>query len=651
MEQPFHHTSSFRFRRFLNWFPLGFSYALLYMGRYNLTVCKNELGPLMSKESFGWIFGVGAIVYGLAFLLNGPITDKIGGKRAILIAMFGSALMNLLMGGYIRSVVMNTANRPTEETLTWIMALLYGANMFFQSYGAVAIVKVNAHWFHVKERGGFSGIFGTMISSGIFLAFTVNGWILSMTLGWGPQHGKAAWWVFFAPAALLAVMFVVELFVLKDQPSHAGFQDFDTGDASSGESDDVRLSTIIKRVLTNPIILTVALIEFCTGVLRNGVMHWFPIYAKEVWVLPSNHFIRRGDWGNWLYTVLPYFALSAAFGVFAFYRKKAGKSITLATISSALLFLVPFLQGGWGGILMVAGVAGGNIAGWVSDLIFGSRRAPVAAILYAGLVIASLFMLFTMGGDSNKVARLSGSEVARLYRIKPAAGKRYTQEQQKQALATYPLRVGDVIVAVGSQGDKQTGQVWKQTANWFAVSHAVACLPVRCKDGAKFDTMKCLCAKRLNKKHAVVVANTPQFIPLQVQREGKSLTLFLPDHGAVLRAGEKRVLLAAPQLEVNPFWLCLVVFLMSLAVIGTHGLLSGTATMDFGGRKGAATAVGMIDGFVYLGTGLQSVALGYLTSKNWMYWPIFLLPFGLIGFLLLLRIWHAIPSGRKGGGH
>ena len=70
----------------------------------------------------------------------------------------------------------------------------------------------------------------------------------------------------------------------------------------------------------------------------------------------------------------------------------------------------------------------------------------------------------------------------------------------------------------------------------------------------------------------------------------------------------------------------------------------GTATMDFGGRKGAATAVGVIDGFVYLGTALQSVCLGYLTSNSWTYWPWFLLPFALIGFGLCLRIWHAKPG-------
>jgi OPA family glycerol-3-phosphate transporter-like MFS transporter len=100
---------------------------------------------------------------------------------------------------------------------------------------------------------------------------------------------------------------------------------------------------------------------------------------------------------------------------------------------------------------------------------------------------------------------------------------------------------------------------------------------------------------------------------------------------------------------LNPYLLGVVVLLMSLCVIGTHGLLSGTATMDFGGRKAAATAVGVIDGFVYLGTALQGFALGYLTPRGWGYWPIFLCPFALVGFLLTLRIWNARPG--KGGGH
>ena len=76
------HGQRFRARRFWNWIPMGLAYALLYMGRYNLTVSKTALGPLMTKEDFGLIFGAGTFTYAFAFLLNGPLVDKIGGLAA-----------------------------------------------------------------------------------------------------------------------------------------------------------------------------------------------------------------------------------------------------------------------------------------------------------------------------------------------------------------------------------------------------------------------------------------------------------------------------------------------------------------------------------------------------------------------------------------
>jgi sugar phosphate permease len=52
---------------------------------------------------------------------------------------------------------------------------------------------------------------------------------------------------------------------------------------------------------------------------------------------------------------------------------------------------------------------------------------------------------------------------------------------------------------------------------------------------------------------------------------------------------------------------------------GVHSLMSGTTAADFGGRKATATCSGIVDGFVYLGSSLQSVSLGYLTSQNWLW--------------------------------
>src|SRR2546421_2135136 len=95
---PLKHGPWFLSRRFINWFPLGMTYAFLYMGRYNLTVSKNALGTMMSNSDFGLIFGIGTVVYGFSFLVNGPLVDKIGGKRGIIIAALGASLANIALG-------------------------------------------------------------------------------------------------------------------------------------------------------------------------------------------------------------------------------------------------------------------------------------------------------------------------------------------------------------------------------------------------------------------------------------------------------------------------------------------------------------------------------------------------------------------------
>src|SRR4029453_1952313 len=104
---PMRHGPWFLIRRFINWFPLGMTYAFLYMGRYNLNVCKNALGTQMSKEDFGLIFAAGTVTYALSFLVNGPLVDKIGGKKGIVIAAVGSSIANVLLGVLTYLVVTN----------------------------------------------------------------------------------------------------------------------------------------------------------------------------------------------------------------------------------------------------------------------------------------------------------------------------------------------------------------------------------------------------------------------------------------------------------------------------------------------------------------------------------------------------------------
>lgn len=460
------YSNSYRLRRIVNWLPLGLTYAFLYMGRYNLTVAKNALGDQMTKEDFGLIFAAGTITYAFAFLLNGPLTDKFGGRKAILVSAIGVTFMNLFLG-WFTYLFLNNSGGFLFENRTVLFSILYSLNMYFQSFGAVAIVKVNSSWFHVRERGVFGGIFGILISLGLYFAFDWGNAIVEATraspinlgfiqtllrdlLGVEGAVIDQTWWVFWLPAMILAVFVVIDYFLVFDRPSQAGHQDFDTGDASSGEmNEEFHLGTILRKILTNKIILTIAFIEFCSGVMRNGLMHWFPIYVKEL-------------------------------------------------LNDKVIIESPFIFANWGLVLMLAGVTGGMFAGFVSDKIFGSRRGPVAALLYGLMSIGAIIMMITY--------------------------------QSVEVLG----------------------------------------------------------------------------------------------------------------------W---VVAFMSMFVIGVHGMLSGTSTMDFGGRKAAGTAVGLIDGFVYLGTGIQSLALGFLTTISWGYWSPFLIPFALLGTYLSIRIWFAFPNSKRKSSH
>src|SRR5277367_4276561 len=93
------HSLPFRRRRFANWFPLGCTYACLYMGRYNFNVSKGAVGAAFhfDKAQMGLIATAGFWTYALSVLINGPLADRFGGRRAILVGTFGAFALNLVI--------------------------------------------------------------------------------------------------------------------------------------------------------------------------------------------------------------------------------------------------------------------------------------------------------------------------------------------------------------------------------------------------------------------------------------------------------------------------------------------------------------------------------------------------------------------------
>ncbi len=439
------HSKAFRARRLLNWLPLGLTYSFLYFARYNI---KQFQGIGLTEAEYGAVFGVGSAVYGLAFLLNGPLTDRWGGRVTILIAAAGAGVMNLLMG--YMAATGNTFGMSVPTAFT----LAFAGNMYFQSFGAVSIVKVNAAWFHTRERGTFGGIFGILISLGLYFAYDVGARI---------KQAFAPQWIFLIPSIILGVFFILSWVFVRNEPVDAGHPNFDLGDATNND-EKPSVKEVFIRLLTHPVILTIAFIEMCSGFLRQAILQWGVDFGKGIGL--GNSFVFQN----------------------------------------------------WGMVSCVAGITGGVFAGAISDHLFQSRRSPVSGVLY-GIMLAGAILII-------------------------------------------PL---------------------------FAAPQAIG-------------------------------------------------------------------------------W---IVAFMSMAIIGVHGMLTATASADFAGKKNTGMAVGIIDGFVYLGSTAQSFLYGaYLPASkirdasgclvsnpaagkidNWTIWPLAMIPIALIGFLLTLRIWNAKPRQGGGGGH
>jgi OPA family glycerol-3-phosphate transporter-like MFS transporter len=85
----------------------------------------------------------------------------------------------------------------------------------------------------------------------------------------------ATWAVFFVPAAILTMWALLDIWLIRDTPEHAGFPHLDTHDASSGHMhEEYSPLDLLKMVFLNPLIVMFAFVELTAGVLRNGIMQW-----------------------------------------------------------------------------------------------------------------------------------------------------------------------------------------------------------------------------------------------------------------------------------------------------------------------------------------------------------------------------------------
>ena len=331
----------FRARRGLNWFILGLMYASYYMCRYNFRFATPgmiaEFG--FSKSQITDMLSAWSIAYGTGQLVNGLLTDRIGGKRAMLIGAIGTITVNLIFG------FASFVGTFSTFALIWLM------NGWFQSFGAPGMVKINAAWFNRNERGTFSGIFGFMIQSGQFVINNLAPLILAGFAIGTLVVAEGQWrWMFRIPPLFTAAMAILLLLIPKETPEEAGFHGVVSGD--DGKADDgsrASLKESFVTIFTHPLVWYYALAYACTGAVRNSSDQLVVLYFVEQLHLDLE-------------------------------KKPAAVFYTM-------------------NLMPIVAVLGSFTAGWVSDRFFKGHRSPVAMTLYyfESLVILCAALVIYMG--------------------------------------------------------------------------------------------------------------------------------------------------------------------------------------------------------------------------------------------------------------
>jgi len=325
---------------------LGFLYALFYMSRYNNAAAMPQV-----MDFFGWIKSdmgvfesVLPIIYGVSVLVNGPLGDKIGGKKLFLIGATGVVLANLAMGACTLLVstpaTISGAGTPgravveqatllyglSHDSLRALMAVVWAVNGYFQSMGAIAIVKVNFRWFRKLERGKFTGIFGILIRFGLVLGFVGVPLIA--------QSSLPLYCVWVIPALGVGLFGVLARFLVENSPQDAGYPGFKTGDEEAVDERPPSMKEVLFRILAQPMTWFVLVASIMIGMVRRGTIDvWFRSYFAEVY---------------------------------------GGQE-------------APYQVAAWG--IALLGILGGFTLGMASDSIFKGRRAPVICIGFTGMAL------------------------------------------------------------------------------------------------------------------------------------------------------------------------------------------------------------------------------------------------------------------------
>ena len=335
-------------------------YAAYYMCRYNFRFAT----PGMQAE-FGFtttqiadMIAIWSITYGTGQLVNGLLTDKIGGKRSMQIGAFGTIIVNLLMGllplaliGGALAATAKVFRIDVVDPAFMAIACIWLINGWFQSFGAPGMVKINAAWFKRTERGTFAGIFGFMIQLGQVASSKLSPMILNGVSIGVLVIAEGQWrWLFIIPPMITLAAAIFMTLAAKQSPDEAGFPGVIEDEIDNSEGVTVSLRDSFRTIFTHPLVWFYAAAYACTGAVRST--------SDQLAIL--------------------------------YFQEQLGMNMK-ANIPGVVIWTLALMP--------MAAVLGSFMSGWVSDKYFKGHRSPVAMVLYflEAVVIGISAMLLLKG--------------------------------------------------------------------------------------------------------------------------------------------------------------------------------------------------------------------------------------------------------------
>lgn len=220
-------------------------------------------------------------------------------------------------------------------SVVWIFLILMIINGLFQAMGAPPCSIIIGKWFSQNERGLKMGIWNTShnIGGGLIAPLATLALLI-----FGSNNFQS---IFFVPAAVCILISIFVFFIGADTPESVGLPPIDEYRNDYADvkvdTDATSLSTkeiVLKYVIKNKYVWYLCLANIFVYLIRQGVVNWIPIYLQEA----KSFSVADSNWAMFLFEY--------------------------AAIPASILL------------------------GWLSDVLFKGKRAPLSMICMIGVIFA-----------------------------------------------------------------------------------------------------------------------------------------------------------------------------------------------------------------------------------------------------------------------